>query len=136
MIFARFGEGQDRERSTALMTASRDGDGFSGIEKIHTSPTPLRLSNPAISPDGKLIVATARAGGKPQLFYSRKTKGGSWQAFQLLPTPINTPDFGQFAAYIANDGKTLYFSSARPAKGAGDDNIYRALLPAEVMGRH
>lgn len=135
-LFTRFGEGRGRERPTVLMTAQRDGDGFSGLQQINTRPTSLRLSNPAISPDGKLIVAAARVNGKPQLFYSRKLEGGEWQEFSLLPAPINMPEFGQFAPYIANDGKTLYFSSDRPAKGAGDDNIFRATLSADLVDQH
>ncbi len=135
VLFARFGEGRGRARPTSLMTAQRNGEGFSDLKKIDTTPTTLRLSNPAISPDGTLIVAPALEGGKPQLFYSRKMAGGKWQEFTLLPAPINLPEFGQFAPYIANDGKTLYFSSDRPARNAGDDNIYRALLPSEVTGQ-
>lgn len=136
VLFARFGEGRGRARPTSLMTAQRNGEGFSDLKKIDTRPTTLRLSNPAISPDGTLIVAPAIAGDKPQLFYSRKLASGEWREFQLLPAPINLPESGQFAPYIANDGNTLYFSSDRPAKGAGDDNIYRASLPSEVTSQH
>jgi len=129
LLFARFGEGQGRARPTKLMIAQRDGDGFSDLQQIITAPASLRLSNPALSPDGKLIVAAGLAGGRPNLFYSQKI-GDHWQEFQVLPASINHPEFGQFAPYIANDGKTLYFASDRPAEGVGEDNIYRASLPA------
>lgn len=136
VLFARFGEGQGRARPTKLIIAQRNGEGFIDLQHIITSPASLRLSNPAISPDGKMIVAAGLAGGKPNLFYSRKTEGGDWQEFRLLPAPINHPDFGQFAPYIANDGKTLYFSSDRPADGADEDNVYRAGLPAQALNQH
>ena len=136
VLFARFGEGEGRVRPTSLMTAQRSGQGFVNLEKITTRPATLRLSNPAISPDGMLIVAPGLVGGRPQLFYSRKIATGEWQKFQLLPAPINLPNHGQFAPYIANDGKTLYFSSDRPAVNASDDNIYRATLPAGMLRPH
>lgn len=135
VLFARFGAGLGRSRPTNLIIAQRDGGEFSNPAVIVTRPASLRLSNPAMSPDGKLIVAPGLSGGKPQLFYSRKAANGEWQEFALLPAPINLPEFGQFAPYIANDGRTLYFSSDRPADGAGDDNIYRALLPLIVVGK-
>lgn len=133
VIFARFGEGSGRERSTSLMTAQRNGRGFSDLRKITTSPAFLRLSNPAISPDGKLIVAAALADGNPQLYFSRQRANGEWREFQLLPAPINQPQFGQFAPYIANDGCTLYFSSNRSAYGAGGYSIFSFHLPAPTL---
>lgn len=134
VLFARFGEGQGRARPTKLMTAKRDGKGFSSLQQIITAPASLRLSNPAISPDGNLIVAAGLAGGRPNLFYSQKI-GAHWQEFQILPAPINHPEFGQFAPYVANDGKALYFASDRPAEGAAEDNIYRADLPKGLVNQ-
>jgi len=136
VVFARFGEGRGRERPTSIMSAQRDGVGFSNLRQVITSPASLRLSNPAISPDGKLIVATGRVGGNPQLFFSQKRANGQWQKFRLLPGPINQTQSGQFAPYITNDGRTLYFSSNRPAQGVGEDNIYSFPLPDPIIGRH
>lgn len=135
VLFVRFGEGEGRVRSTSLITAQRSGHRFVERAQIITAPASLRLSNPALSPDGKLIVAAGLAGGPPKLFYSRKLVTGEWQEFHELPAPINLPNYAQFAPYIANDGKTLYFSSNRPAEGAGEDNIFRAAMPPEATSR-
>ena len=130
LIFARFGEGSGRARAAYLMTAQRRGDGFSDPVQIPVTPVGLRLTNPAISPDGRLIIGAAALGGPPQLYISRLDDAGTWGPFSRLPAPINLEGARSFAPYIANDGKTLYFASDRsPWKGGGGDDIYRARLP-------
>lgn len=129
IIFVRFGEGAGRARPAHLMTATRSGDGFMPPRRIATRPEKLRLTNPAISPDGNLIVAAGTRGDSPRLYFSRRQAGGQWAAFQPFSAPINLPDSAQYAPYIGNDGRTLYFSSDRPSQKGGGGDIYKAVLP-------
>lgn len=132
VIFARFGEGAGRARPAYLMTARRDDSGFTHPRRIETLPSDIRLTNPAISPDGNLIIATGTRQDSPRLYFSEKNTDGVWAEFRLLPDPINIPGATQFAPYIANDGRMLYFSSDRPRLSGetADDDIYRTALPA------
>lgn len=129
LVFTRFGEGSGRARPAYLMIAKRNGDGFETPQRIETLPRDLRVSNPAVSPDGRLIVAAGTRGDAPKLYFSRKSPAGDWTQFRALNEVVNVPEGVQFAPYISNDGQWLYFSSERPAPdGAGDDDIYRVRL--------
>lgn len=129
LIFTRFGEGRGRARPAYLMLSERLEDGFTEPDQLATKPEGLRLSNPAISPDGALIVAAGTQGDGPKLYYSEKTDQGEWSNFRALPAPVNIEGAAQFAPYISNDGEWLYFSSDRGGvEGTRDDNIYRVPL--------
>lgn len=129
LVFTRFGEGSGRARPAYLMVAKRNGGDFETPQRIETMPRDLRVSNPAVSPDGRLIVAAGTRGDAPKLYFSRKSPAGDWMPFRALSEAVNAPDGVQFAPYISNDGQWLYFSSERPAPdGAGDDDIYRVRL--------
>lgn len=134
LIFIRFGEGEGRARPAYMMIAERDGAGFKAPSQLETQPAGLRLTNPAISPDGRTIIAAARDGGPPQLYMSRNDAAGTWGSFVHLPEPYNVEGYRSFAPYIANDGFTLYFSSDRPSEAGGADDLYRARLPATLSG--
>lgn len=129
LVFTRFGEGSGRARPAYLMVAKRKGEGFEAPQRIETLPQGLRVSNPAVSPDGRLIVAAGTRGDAPKLYFSRKSQAGDWTPFRALTEAVNVPDGVQFAPYISNDGQWLYFSAERPAPdSAGDDDIYRVRL--------
>ena len=133
LLFARFGEGRGRERPAYLMIADRYQSDFAKPELIETQPSGLRLTNPAISPDGKMIVAAGSKGGSPKLYFSVRSADGQWSEFNVLPAPVNVPDAVQFAPYISNDGRWLYFSSSRSdGAGAGGDDIYRIPLDSLI----
>lgn len=133
LLFARFGEGKGRARPAYLMLAKRTGSGFSAPVQLETKPSGLRLTNPAISPDGKLIIAAGSQGDSPKLYFSRKEHAGNWEEFRALPAPVNVEGSVQFAPYISNDGKWLYFSSrGGEREGAGSDDIYRIPLPGLI----
>lgn len=138
LIFTRFGEGRGRARPAYLMMAERDGEVFKNLQQITTFPVAGRFSNPAISPDGKLIIAAGGFGGRPpRLHYARliDTSEGKqeWTKFHPVPDMHSAADSADFAPYIANDGKTLYFSSSRVSETGGDDDIYKMALPEAVL---
>lgn len=126
IAFARFGEGEGRDRPTRIMLAKRNGSGFDTPRAIDVRPAGLRLSNPAIAPNGNMIIAAA-GDGPPDLFISRRNIDGSWTEFTPLPEPVNGKDTPEFAPYISNDGTSLYFTSERGAPVGRA--IYRAPLP-------
>ncbi|MBT8488784.1 MAG: hypothetical protein HKN72_04675 [Gemmatimonadetes bacterium] len=91
-------------------------------------PRPLRLNspgeelNPAISPDGRLLVFQGYRGGgigDDDLYVSRRTDFG-WEEPELLPPPINSGD-SEGHPRFSPDGRLLFFSSDR---GGGFDDIY------------
>lgn len=138
LVFARFGEGSGRARPAYLMMAPRAGEGFVAARQIETSPLGLRLTNPAISPDGKLIVASGTSSGAPtvRLYASRRSGSDIWSPFKPLAAPVNLPGVRSFAPYIANDGKTLFFASDRPSTRGGSDDIYRIALSDALGADH
>jgi len=127
LAFARFGEGEGRDRPTQIMLAKRDGADFADPDPMTTLPAGLRLSNPAIAPNGSLIVVSASTDGAPNLYLSRRNIDKSWTEFAPLPEPINGPESAEFAPYVGNDGRTLYFTSERGAPAGRA--IYSAELP-------
>lgn len=131
LVFARFGEGRGRARPAYLMSARRTEDGFAEPAQIAILSDGLRLTNPAISPDGRLLVAAGTQGGGPSLYFSRRSDIGAWTEFKLLPSPVNIEGSGQFAPYITNDGEWLYFGSDRNSAGEErNDDIFRVPLKA------
>ncbi|MEO0983815.1 MAG: hypothetical protein AAFX03_14315 [Pseudomonadota bacterium] len=126
LYFARFGEGEGRARPTVIMSAKRTAGGFTEPEALATRPADLRLSNPAISPDGRLLVTagSAEPGAPPDLFLSLRSTSGAWSAFEALPAPINTAEHAEFAPGFSPDGRRLYFSSDR--NGDRDIFVHRA----------
>lgn len=101
-----------------------------------TDPRPLRLNsageelNPAISPDGRLLVfqGVRRGGlGDDDLYVSRRTDFG-WEQPRLLPPPINSID-SEGHPRFSPDGRLLFFSSDR---GGGFDDIY--MIAVEALG--
>lgn len=101
-----------------------------------TEPRPLRLNspgeelNPAISPDGQILVFQGyrRGGlGDDDLYIARRTDFG-WDDPELLPAPINSID-SEGHPRFSPDGRLLFFSSDR---GGGFDDIY--VVSTEALG--
>jgi hypothetical protein len=106
---------------TMVFSSRRDG-----VRRIYSSraeggswsdPTLLRFgkadsgSNPAISPDGQLIVfARPTSAGPTDLFVSCRSDAG-WAEPQRLPEPVSSP-FTELAPGF--DDSHLYFTSERP----------------------
>lgn len=138
LVFTRFGEGEGRGRPAYLMMADRNGDAFENLRYVKTFPVAGRVTNPAISPDGKLIIAAGRtvSGIGPRLYFARKvTAAGAetWSQFHPVPGLAAGTRTVDFAPYIANDGQTLYFGSDRASEGKRNDNIFVTRLSDQVL---
>ena len=102
----------------------------------YTDPRPLRLNspgeerNPAVSPDGEILVFQGYRGGgfgDDDLYVARRTDFG-WSDPGLLPPPINSPDAEGNPAF-SPDGRLFFFSSDR---GGGYTDIY--VVAVEALG--
>jgi len=80
-----------------------------------------------LSIDGNAIIFTMCDKKKCtlyDLFVSTKKEDGTFTRPIKLGTTVNTPDFNEFAPFLAADNKTLYFSSDRPG-GMGMTDVYK-----------
>lgn len=82
-----------------------------------------------ITANGKFIFFTScnrpRNVGSCDLYFSRY-ENGEWGEAKILPPPLNSPQWDSQPT-IAPDGKTLYFTSARPG-GKGGKDLWTATL--------
>jgi hypothetical protein len=105
--------------------APRVGDAYPAAAPLDAITTPASESNPAISPDGTLLVfASERDGGLGGAdLYASRARDGAWSSPRNLGAAINSP-FADFAPSFSPDGKYLFFTSERPG-----------VAPAPVSGR-
>lgn len=80
----------------------------------------------AISPDGQLLFVYKDSKDKKGEIYYSLLKGNDWTTPKPLLGEVNTPHW-EGSASISADGKTLYFSSDKPA-GLGGRDLYKATL--------
>lgn len=116
-----------------VFTSSRQGAGriYMSSPSGHgwTEPVPLELipalgaGNPAISPDGRLLVVMIAVEGRgADLHYACRQESG-WTPLVALPEPINSR-WTESAPSIDAAGKVLYFTSERPGiVGAQPDSV-------------
>jgi Tol biopolymer transport system component len=128
---------------TAYYATNKTGDGDiyrarDGASEPLSISTATGESNPAISPDGTLLVfAAERPGGLggADLYASRHT-GAAWSE-PLLLRAASSP-YADFAPYISPDGRYLFFTSERPgvapaqAEGRPPGDIYQIDLQSAV----
>ncbi len=96
-----------------------------------------------ITPDGRTLYYTTSKyseGGDLDIYVSKRSEGGDWEKPTSIGTTINTP-YDDNAPYLAQDGKTLYFSSrGHNTMGGYDifvtryDSISRKWSKPENMG--
>lgn len=99
-----------REGVRRIYVTRESGDGWETPTPI-TFADSLEGSNPAVSPDGSVLVFSAPgASGRPDLWVACWVDG-AWTNAAQLPAPINT-DFTEFAPSIWGDD--LFFTSERP----------------------
>ena len=92
---------------------------------------------PFISSDNNILFFTSsiNLGSKKKIYISSRIgpKDDDWSEAQLLPGEINS-DGDNLFPMIANDGKTIYFSSNRSG-GFGGFDIYEATLPEDIQAK-
>jgi hypothetical protein len=100
------------------------GDAYPAAAVLDASATASE-TNPAISPDGTLLVfASDRDGGAGGAdLYLRRLRGGAWSPAIWLGPAINSP-LADFAPAFSPDGTYLFFTSERPG-----------VVPAPASGR-
>jgi hypothetical protein len=100
------------------------GDAYPAAAPLDATATASE-TNPAISPDGTLLVfASDRDGGAGGAdLYLRRMSNGAWSPAIWLGPAINSP-LGDFAPAFSPDGKYLFFTSERPG-----------IVPALASGR-
>jgi Tol biopolymer transport system component len=107
-----------------IYRAPRVAGGYPSAAPVGAVDTPESEGNPAISPDGTLLIfVSPRSGGAggPDLWGSR-FRDGSWSA----PKPLAVANSAQadFAPGFSPDGRYLFFTSERPG-----------VVPAPTTGR-
>jgi Tol biopolymer transport system component len=98
-----------------IYRAPRIGDAYPAAAPLAGISTPASESNPAISPDGTLLVFVSdREGGVGGAdLYASRARDGVWSPAKNLGTTINS-SFADFAPAFSPDGKYLFFTSERP----------------------
>ncbi len=119
--------GKRENRGCIIMTARRNGEGWSQPERLDVLPDSLVAAHPAISPDGlKLYFVSQLAdgyGGKDIYFVTRASAGDSWSRPRNMGPDINTTGDELFP-YVRTDG-TFYFASDGHI-GMGGLDIFKA----------
>jgi hypothetical protein len=108
-----------------IYRAPRSGDGYPTAAPLEGISTPASESNPAISPDGTLLVFVSdREGGVGGAdLYASRLRDGAWSPAKNLGARVNSP-LSDFAPAFSPDGKYLFFTSERPG-----------IVPAPASGR-
>jgi hypothetical protein len=108
-----------------IYRAVRTPDGYPTAAVVEGISTPASESNPAISPDGTLLVFVSdREGGLGGAdLYASRARNGVWSPAKNLGAAINSPQ-NDFAPGFSPDGKYLFFTSERPG-----------IAPAPASGR-
>jgi hypothetical protein len=110
----------------------KSGDGYSLPEPLTNLNDPDAWdSQPALSPDGKVLVFTSnRAGGAGHLdlWYSVRDAMGVWSPAKLVPD-INTPE-DEISPHFGADGK-FYFSSNWDYKNKKKGDVGKEVFRAE-----
>jgi dipeptidyl aminopeptidase/acylaminoacyl peptidase len=98
-----------------IYRAPRAGDAYPAAAALDGICTPASESNPAISPDGTLLVFVSdREGGVGGAdLYASRARDGAWSPPKNLGPAINSPQ-ADFAPGFSPDGMYLFFTSERP----------------------
>lgn len=107
-----------------LFTATPEGDAFATPTPVAELNTGIWEFNPAISPDGNLLVFTSigrvDGSGLGDLFVATQTDG-TWST--VVPSPVNSPA-DEYHGSFSPDGETLYF-----VRRTGDGDLYELPWP-------
>lgn len=112
-----------RQGPSRIYRASPTGTSWSEPVALELTPGD-GVGNPAISPDGRLLVLVRPVNGRDgELFFSCR-QGSAWTPLVALPEPVNSR-WSDFAPSIDVTGKVLYFTSERPGIMAAQPDSVR-----------
>ena len=126
----------DTKGDCDLYVAEYVGGSWGNIQNLASVNSPSWDSQPALSADGLLLFfASDRPGGfgGVDIWMTRRTFGGVWSTPTNLGPNVNTA-YDDESPFIAQDNKTLYFSSdGHP--GAGGFDLYMSTMSPEGFTR-
>lgn len=128
MFMTRCPEAKGKSLKCQLYVCKKQGPSWAEPELLPFCVDSVAFAHPAISPNGKVLYFTSKLtggyGGKDIWMSTYDDKGKTWgQPVNLGPT-INTQG-DEMYPYIADDDKTLYFSSNYHL-GMGGLDIFKA----------
>ncbi|MEA1887376.1 MAG: OmpA family protein [Bacteroidota bacterium] len=119
--------GKRENRGCVIMTAKRNGNGWSQPQRLDILPDSLVAAHPAIAPDGLTLFFVSHLsdgyGGKDIYYVTRSSAGGEWSKPRNMGPDINTLGDELFP-YVREDG-TFYFASDGHI-GMGGLDIFKA----------
>lgn len=118
----------DENNGDIYISNKINSETWSVPEPISSINTVSKETSAALSPDDKVMFfASDRAGsfGGLDIYYCTKDRRGEWTNVKNLGPEINTEENDDFP-FIAQDGKTLYFSS-EGHDGMGGYDIYKTV---------
>ncbi len=112
-----------RQGPSRIYRASPTGTSWSEPVALELTPGD-GVGNPAISPDGRLLVLVRPVNGRDgELFFSCR-QGSAWTPLGALPEPVHSR-WTDVAPSIDATGKVLYFTSERPGIMAAQPDSVR-----------
>lgn len=128
MFMTRCPEGKNKQLKCQLYFCKKQGPSWAEPELLPFCVDSVAFAHPAISPNGKVLYFTSKLaggyGGKDIWISNYDDKGKTWgQPVNAGPT-INTQG-DEMYPYMADDDKTLYFSSNYHL-GMGGLDIFKA----------
>ena len=119
--------GKRENRGCVIMTARRNGEGWSQPERLDILPDSLVAAHPAIAPNGLRLYFVSQLsdgyGGKDIYYVQRSSVNDSWSRPRNMGPDINTTGDELFP-YVRTDG-TFYFASNGHI-GMGGLDIFKA----------
>jgi len=114
MFLTRCPEGKNKQFKCQLFVSKKQGPTWGEPEELPFNIDSISFGHPTISPNGKILYFTSKIaggyGGKDIWKCSYDDKAKTWGTPENLGASVNTVGDEVFP-YIADDDKTLYFSS-------------------------
>ncbi len=109
----------------SISTRTTEGWSVPRNQSIRDYRNKSRFAEFTMDPTGRVLILSIHADqthGERDLYICFRIDDSTWTAPENLPKPLNS-DRDDITPFLAADGKTLYFSSARPG-GFGSNDVY------------